>query len=525
MSVRSRNWLKFGGLLGLSFALGLLFAGLLDLPQSSAAQGTSRLPVLPARAEAQTRLSGTSGLVDLSESFAAIVEHVRPSVVYVVAQRTERATTRRIVPPGFEQFFGRTPNEPRVERGSGTGFIVSNDGYILTNNHVVENADQVRVRLLDRREFEAKVVGTDPTTDVAVLKIDAAGLTPATLGRSQEARVGEWVLAIGNPLGENLTFTVTSGIVSAKGRGALQLGDRSNGLGIQDFIQTDAAINPGNSGGPLVNVRGEVIGINSAIASQTGYNVGYGFAIPIDLANQVMAQLIQTGHVQRSVLGVSVQEVTPDIAEYAGLDKVQGVVVQDFGDNSPAKRAGVRKGDVIIEVDGQPVQYVAQLQQMVGFRKPGEQVSVQVARRGGTRKTYQVRLMAQATDVAAATPSEDDTTPGARNRGSAVTHLGIQVEPLDADWVRRLDLPGTVRGLVVTAVEAGGTADGKLFGPSDTNAPDIIVAVDDAPVATEQALQQALQKAGKVVAITVYNQGLDQGGGGQRIVWIRLANK
>src|ERR687886_1868369 len=216
------------------------------------------------------------------------------------------------LPPELRRFFempgfppgGDEPMEPRGGRAAGSGFIVSPDGYILTNAHVVNGASRVTVRLLDRREFTAKVVGADPSTDVAVVKIDAKGLTPAPFGSSEAARVGEWVLAVGNPLGENLTFTVTSGIISAKGR-TLALPNSSD-RSIQDFIQTDAAINPGNSGGPLVSVRGEVIGVNSAIESQTGFYSGYGFAIPIDLARRVMNQLIQTGSVHRAALGVSI---------------------------------------------------------------------------------------------------------------------------------------------------------------------------------------------------------------------------
>ena len=198
---------------------------------------------------------------------------MKPSVVYIRSQRTEHATQQQRVPPGMERFFPRFRQQPEIEQGSGSGFVISADGYILTNNHVVEGAEQVTVRLLDRREFKAKVIGTDPNTDVAVLKIDAKDLPPVALGNSDDARVGEWVLAIGNPLGEGLTFTVTSGIVSAKGRALNGLPGRGQGS-IQDFIQTDAAINPGNSGGPLVSVRGEVIGINSAIASETGLLLG-----------------------------------------------------------------------------------------------------------------------------------------------------------------------------------------------------------------------------------------------------------
>jgi len=352
MSARSLNWLKFGGLVALAFALGLLFAGLLDLPNRSSAQEQAH----PATAIAQVpapSIPAARPLQELSEAFAAVAEHVKPAVVYIRSQRTEQ-TTRQRVPPGMERFFPRFRQQPDIEQGSGSGFIVSPDGYILTNNHVVEGAEVVTVRLLDRREFKAKVIGSDANTDVAVVKIDAKGLPPIALGNSDDARVGEWVLAIGNPLGEGLTFTVTSGIVSAKGRALQGLPGRGQGS-IQDFIQTDAAINPGNSGGPLVSVRGEVIGINSAIASETGFYSGYGFAIPINLARTVMNQLIETGSVHRAALGVSIDNVTLNDAAYVGLPEIRGVVVKDIpNDDSPAKAAGITPGDVIIAVDGKP---------------------------------------------------------------------------------------------------------------------------------------------------------------------------
>jgi serine protease Do len=248
-------------------------------------------------------------LQSLSDALATVAARVRPSVVYITARQAPRAGAQRNqrgapvmpgLPPELRRVFempGGPDGEgrPRSGRSSGSGFIVSADGYVLTNSHVVDSSTQVTVRLLDRREFPARVVGTDPNTDVAVLKIEATGLTAAPLGNSDNARVGEWVLAVGNPLGENLTFTVTQGIISAKGR-SLNLPNRSQSS-IQDFIQTDAAINPGNSGGPLINVRGEVIGINSAIASPTGLSAGYGFAVPINLANAVMGQIRTNGRV------------------------------------------------------------------------------------------------------------------------------------------------------------------------------------------------------------------------------------
>ena len=301
MSSRSLNWLKFGGLVALAFALGLLFAGLLDLPNRSSAQEQGR--------QASGHRPGPGPLHSGGPPAPGAQRGLRRRGGAREAQRGLHPVPADREPPAGSgcprAWSGSSPasgQQPEIEQGSGSGFVVSSDGYILTNNHVVEGAEQVTVRLLDRREFKAKVIGTDPNTDVAVLKIDAKGLPPVALGNSDDARVGEWVLAIGNPLGEGLTFTVTSGIVSAKGRALNGLPGRGQGS-IQDFIQTDAAINPGNSGGPLVSVRGEVIGINSAIASETGFYSGYGFAIPINLARTVMNQLIETGSVHRAALG------------------------------------------------------------------------------------------------------------------------------------------------------------------------------------------------------------------------------
>src|SRR5213593_2160989 len=426
MSGKTRDWLKFGTLVALAFALGLAFASAFRLPTRGEAAVRSVLQ------DTSRPLPQAKAAVDLGEEFANVAEHVKPAVVFIKSERRERMSNRRL-PPGFEDFF-QVPRRPQIERGSGSGFIVSQDGYILTNNHVVQGADRVTVRLFDNREFTAKTIGTDPNTDIAVIKIQTTGLPTVRLGDADSTKIGNWVLAIGNPLGEAFTFTVTAGIVSAKGR--LLQGLNQSRYAIQDFIQTDAAINPGNSGGPLVNVRGEVIGINAAIASPTGYYDGYGFAIPINLARTVMTQLIATGHVERSVIGVSVLPVRQEDAEDVRLPDIKGAVVQGFTtDDAPAKGAGLQEGDIIIAIDGQSIESVAQLQQRVGFKKPGETVQVSVVRSGGVRKTIPVRLVA----APSAEPEEiSDSDEGANRRDSAPMEepLGISVQPLSQENAR-----------------------------------------------------------------------------------------
>jgi serine protease Do len=506
--------MKFGGLVVLAFALGLLFAGLLDLPTRSLAQQSQEASPAITHVQAPD-IPAARPLVELSDAFAAVAERVRPSVVYVSSERTE---TRSQVPPGFEQFFGR--QRPQIQKGTGSGFIVSADGYILTNNHVVEGASTVMVRLLDRREFTAKVIGSDANTDIAVIKIDARNLTPIALGNSDAARIGEWVLAIGNPLGDALAFTVTSGIVSAKGR-VLGAGDRS----IQDFIQTDAAINPGNSGGPLVNVRGEVIGINSAIASETGFYSGYGFAIPINLAQVVMNQLISGGRVHRAALGISVSTATKEDAEYAGLPEIAGVRIENFQANSPAERAGLEVGDIIVKVDGKPLQYTAQLQQAVGFRKPGETVEVEVARKGGVHKTFSVRLVPMDETVARTADGDQQPESGQDDKpeGSELGMLGATVAPISQDVRQSYELPASVTGLVVTSVDPTGPAAESLIGADERGGPDIIVSVEGKPVRTESDLQAALRQVGpgKIATLRIFNTGANAFG----IKRLRLANK
>jgi serine protease Do len=502
--------LTMGGLAAGTFTAGLLFAGILDLPHRSAAQESAARQSVTARLGAG---GGTSGLTApelslLSEAFASVAERVKPSVVYIRAQgRSETHPRPQLqLPPGYERFFPNLPDGDQYQRSSGSGFVVSRDGYILTNAHVVDGAKELTVRLLDRREFKARLVGTDAATDVAVLKIDAENLTPAPLGDSDAARVGEWVLAVGNPLGENLTFTVTSGIISAKGR-SLNVPGRSD-RSIQDFIQTDAAINPGNSGGPLVSVRGDVVGMNTAIASQTGFYSGYGFAVPINLARRVMDQLVAHGRVDRAALGVLVRDATLNDAEYVGLPEIRGVLVQDFSEaGEAARKAGLEAGDIIISIDGKPVEYTSQLQQRIAFRKPGESVKIEVARKGGVRKTLTVpvqrvdeqRTVARGTGA----PSSDGMADG---DATSVATLGIQVAPIDRATARQMDLPDNLRGVLVAGVKAGGPAFEQVAGPGN-GGPDIILAIEGRSVTSPADLRQALRavKPGEIVSLQLYN--------------------
>ena len=443
-----------------AFICGLVFASGFDLTRFGfAQQGTG----------AKVASSQVQSLAETGSAFEAIADHVTPSVVSIRTQTVRTRPRMRGGAPGnmpgiedfFRQFEQQMPRE-QVQEASGSGFIVSKDGYILTNNHVVADADKVTVTLLDKRSFEAKVIGRDPTTDVAVIKIDGNNLPVASLGDDNQSRVGQWVVAIGNPL--DLQFTVTAGIISAKGRPLPGL--LPSNYAITDYIQTDAAINPGNSGGPLVNIRGEVIGINSAIASQTGYYAGYGFAIPITLAKEVMNDLIKYGKVQRAVIGVAIKDATAADAKAAGLSDVTGVLVSGYSfepvDQSPAKKAGLEPGDVIISADGKPTDRVSTLQRIVREHKPGETMKFE-AMRFGTKKSFDVKLApapdAQQQVADAARPS-DNVSPASRQ----FDKIGISVEPVSPDLVNRARLASQYRnGLLVSDVKPTGPAYGKLF--------------------------------------------------------------
>ena len=319
-----------------------------------------------------------------ASSYAPVVDRVMPAVVTIrVEKRASMVPTSQQIPEEFRRFFGdqlpqlRGQRAPRVERGLGSGVIVSPDGYILTNNHVVDGVETVKVELTDERTFSAKVVGTDPATDLAVVKIAAKDLSPVEFGDSDAAKVGDVVLAIGNPL--NVGETVTSGIISAKGR---QTGGDQESY--QDFLQTDAAINHGNSGGALVNAAGQLIGINSQILTPSDGNIGLGFAIPSNMAKNVMDQLIANGSVRRAKLGVTVQKLTADLASSLGLPSTKGALISSVVENGPAAKAGFKQGDVVTSYNGKPVTDNNQLRNAVAATKPGTRVAVDVLRSGRT---------------------------------------------------------------------------------------------------------------------------------------------
>jgi serine protease Do len=458
----------------------------------------------------------------LGNAFTAVAEAARTAVVYIRVE-ARRASSRQGMPSPFE-FFQQPDDRPRLQQGSGSGFLISSDGVILTNNHVVEGAERVDVRLFDDRLFEAEVIGGDPLTDVAVIKIDATDLPFVALGNSDSVSVGQWVLAIGTPLSEAFSFTVTAGIVSARGR--LLQGLQRSRWGIQDFIQTDAAINRGNSGGPLVNVRGEVIGINSAIASETGTYNGYGFAIPINLAQRVAELLVSEGEVRRAALGVSIRNVDQELADYVGLEEISGVLIDDFSEGeSPARNAGLRPGDVIVEVDGEKIQYTGQLQTLVGFKRPGETAEITVMRRGGERRTYSVRLIeanTEAEQTVASAPREEETD----YAGTFESRLGISIEEFNRELAGRMGLRRDVDyGLMVLEVDRDGPARGKLFSSSPRNGMlEIITHVDDQPVTTKSELDDALRgvPAGEVVSLQVVQ--ITGTGRNPRLVFIRTGS-
>lgn len=435
-----------------------------------------------------------------SDAFVAIAKQVTPTVVSVTVTTKAKAPSKDF--EEFFRFFG--PNfqfkfpEPGPEQGSGSGVIITADGYILTNNHVVENAEKngIEVKLSDTRRFYAKLIGTDPTTDLAVLKIDAKNLPAATLGNSDNLQVGQWVLAIGNPFGY-LSSTVTAGIVSYLGR---DIGIKRDQYGIENFIQTDAAINPGNSGGALVNLNGEVIGINTAIATRTGAYEGYGFAIPINLAKKVAEDIINTGRVRRGYLGVQIRTVDATIAKASGLEKAKGVLVENIQEGSAAGEAGVKEGDIILAVDGKEVNQANELQSIVARKHPGDVVTLTLFRDG---KKFEKKVtlkernakeeVAQATDESNDESTKESLSPKAVN----LDNLGLKVKNLTASTRKQLKVEN---GILVAEVKTFSEAYNR-----DLRSNDVIIEADKKKINSVNDFKQVIEshKPGDAIMLRI----------------------
>lgn len=432
---------------------------------------------------------GVQSLRETSRAFATVAQQVSPSVVFIQTERTVQASQAPFsVPFGdelFERFFGQPfpgnpqqqPNSPRRAQGQGSGFVfrvesaVGRDkAYLLTNNHVVEGADSITVTFNDGREFDAEITGTDPQSDVAVIEIEGDNLPAISLGDSSDLEVGEWVVAIGNPFG--LSHSLTVGVVSALGRNSLGISD------YEDFIQTDAAINPGNSGGPLVNLDGEVIGINTAIASRNGGYMGIGFAIPSNLASNIADQLISSGEVSRGYLGIVIQDLSPDLARSFALDSTRGILVADVSPDSPAAQAGVQQGDVIVGYQGQEVINVGAFRNQVSLTAPGTSATLTVIRRG---EELALDVTIGALDGAQVASQESV---------ESSAEIGLTVQTLTPELARQFGVE-VGSGVVVTQVTPGSAA-----AEAGIRAGMVILEVRQNRVASAEEFNRAIRESG-----------------------------
>src|SRR5215471_8930919 len=483
-----RPWLVPVLLVGIGIVIGLMVASDLGwLPSGTA--GPEPKPSVEVRTVAtapQSPLTSAS-----ARNFVEIAKLVKPTVVNISATRSGRSGEgfqgSPFDDPFFRRFFGeeffkRDPPKERKERGQGSGVIVDPNGLIITNNHVVNKADEIRVFLSDKREFKAKLIGTDAKTDVAIVKIEASGLPVIPWADSDQLEVGEFVLAVGNPFG--LTQTVTMGIVSAVGRASMGIAE------YEDFIQTDAAINPGNSGGALVNIRGELVGINTAIFSQSGGNMGIGFAVPSNLARSIMEQLVKGGKVVRGWLGVAIQELTPELAAQFGLTDTKGVLVSDVMDDSPAKKAGFERADVITEYDGRAMDSPTHLRNAVAQTPIGRKVPIKLIR-DKKPKTIDVTIVEQPKSFG---------QPGAEDNGESTAPTGvlsdIDVRELNEELASRYGIKTTERGVVVVRVRGGSTAEDMGVREGD-----IVLEVNRKPVTSLKSYERAVSGLAKDQAV------------------------
>ncbi|HNS16735.1 MAG TPA: Do family serine endopeptidase [Bacteroidales bacterium] len=444
------------------------------------------LPVkAPVTMTSDVQVSAPQVLPDFSEAAGKTIN----AVVHVMTQYQRQMSAYDYF-FDWRDFFGEPDNRPNdpMYMGSGSGVIISGDGYIVTNNHVVEGADQIQVVLNDKRTYDATIVGTDPSTDLAVIRIKEESLPYITFGDSDELRVGEWVLAVGNPF--NLTSTVTAGIVSAKARNINILQTPDGTSAIESFIQTDAAVNKGNSGGALVNTRGELVGINAAIASSTGYYSGYSFAIPSNLVKKVVADLKEYGEVQRALLGVSIRDIDSKFATDLGLKEIKGVYVAGVSDNGSAKAAGVESGDIILQIDDKTVNSTSELLEQIGQKRPGEEV-ILVVNRKNQEKSFRLQLKNRAGTVEVVQKQAIS---------NAAALLGAKLEPVTNQEKERL---GINNGVKVTGLQQGKLSDAGIREGF------IIIRIDKQTIHSVADIENVLVNAsGGILIEGIYPNGL-----------------
>jgi serine protease Do len=442
------------------------------------------LVLMNAPGVANAQEEALENLKETGKAFASVARQASPAVVFIQVEKsvTTNHTMRPFSPfddEFFRRFFGepmpgqpqRPPQQDRMVRGQGSGFIITSDGYILTNNHVVGDADKVIVKLLDGREFTAKIIGTDPPTDVAVIKIDEKNLPVLPLGDSDKVEVGEWVLALGNPFG--LSHTLTAGIVSATGRSSVGISD------YEDYIQTDAAINPGNSGGPLIDLEGKVVGINTAIFSRSGGYMGIGFAIPVNMAQSIYSQLIEHGSVTRGYLGVTIQELTQDLVESFSLKDTNGVLISQVMPDTPAEKAGLKQGDVVIKCNGEAVESVAPFRNKVALTAPGTKMEITVIR-DGKEKSFTVTIEKMSSKELVA-----------KSQPESLEKLGLTVMTLTQELADQYGYQDEI-GVVVTQVDQGSAAASAGIRPGM-----LIQEVNRKQVTNVKEFEKAIEQNGK----------------------------
>ncbi len=474
-------------------------AGVFLMTASACARTDTGRPGPPAEPQVTSAATADPAAKDLvvqmSRAFEQAADKVSPSIVPIYAEQVVQFSGQNLPDQGFRdffgddffrRFFGQAPQKS-IQRSLGSGVIVSGDGFILTNNHVVSGADKLTVVLGEKKSLPAKVVGTDPQSDLAVVKVEAKDLPAASIGDSDGVKVGQWVIAVGNPF--QLMHTVTAGIISAKGRSDVGLAT------YEDFFQTDASINPGNSGGALADLDGNVIGINTAIESPSGGNIGIGFAIPINMARTVMNELISKGKVRRGYLGLTPQDIDEDLAKAMKLSGTSGALVADVAPGGPAEKAGIRSGDTIVGFEGKKVEDSTSLRKLVAQAAPGSAVTLQIVR-GGRTLEIKATLAERPAEPGEKAPAGQGGTPEPK----ASSRLGLTVQTLTPDIAAQLGYAKNEKGVVIAEVAAAGAAD-----RAGLRRGDVIKQVDKAAVSTDAEFEREMKgfKKGDVVALLV----------------------